>query len=140
MTCATTGRREHGTTRSDSGSSPNTIHLGWEYYRNLTINDFEGAFKLETLFTQHRFFTNWQSFDLYFCGIVRGVSADAPKVRGWDAFVENVDNWLGPYNGSRRGRYRKGVAKLFGDRSFVLQRAILSCLNDLVGRLNALLG
>lgn len=40
MTCAGAGRPEHGTSRSDIGSSPLTVKLGQEYYKNLTPEDF----------------------------------------------------------------------------------------------------
>lgn len=37
FTCATIGRAEHGTTRSDQGASaPLATDQGWEYYRNVT--------------------------------------------------------------------------------------------------------
>jgi SAM-dependent methyltransferase len=133
MTCATTGRREHGTTRSESGSSPNTVNLGWEYYRNLVPGDFKAAFDLDKLFIQHRFFSNWRSFDLYFCGIARGAGADARKAGGWNICLRKVDAWLKPYNSARRSRYRKAIARLLGDRSFVWQRTILSRLEYWLG-------
>ena len=133
MTCATIGRREHGTTRSGAEFSPSTVDLGWEYYRNLRPHNFEAVFDFDKMFIRHRFFTNWLSFDLYFCGIARGTGADAPAVEGWDSFVENADAWLRPYNRPRRSRYRKAVAGLLGDRSFLWQRAVLRRLNDLLG-------
>ena len=69
FTCATTGRPEHGTTRSDAGSSPLTAHR-WDYYRNLTAEDFEAALVLEDLFSDFEFSTNPASRDLYFWGLV----------------------------------------------------------------------
>ena len=36
FSCATTGRAKHGTLYCEPHSSPNTVDLGWEYYRNLT--------------------------------------------------------------------------------------------------------
>ena len=41
MTCATLGRGEHGTARTSPNSSPLTVELGWNYYRNLTARDFK---------------------------------------------------------------------------------------------------
>lgn len=41
FTCATTGRPEHGTTRTAPKASPGTQALNWDYYRNLTQDDFE---------------------------------------------------------------------------------------------------
>jgi ubiquinone/menaquinone biosynthesis C-methylase UbiE len=66
MTCASEGRAEHGTTRSDPGSSPLT--LGWDYYRNLTEQDFRAEFNLDEMFDSYYFAYNAESFDLYFYG------------------------------------------------------------------------
>ena len=72
MSCATTGRREHGTTRSAPDSSPFTVEHGWNYYRNLTQADFESRFDLGQWFSDHDFVVSAESFDLYFVGIVKG--------------------------------------------------------------------
>jgi SAM-dependent methyltransferase len=72
MSCATTGRREHGTTRSAPESSPFTIEHGWNYYRNLTQADFESRFELRRWFSDHEFVVSAESFDLYFVGILKG--------------------------------------------------------------------
>jgi SAM-dependent methyltransferase len=40
FTCATTGRAEHGTSRSDGGASaPLATQIGQEYYHNVTVED-----------------------------------------------------------------------------------------------------
>jgi len=67
MTCASDGRPEHGTRRTDVGSSPLTA--AWDYYRNLNEEDFQEAFDLHTMFTDYEFTYNPQSQDLYFWGI-----------------------------------------------------------------------
>ena len=74
FTCATTGRPEHGTTRTDAGSSPLTAD--WDYYRNLEANDFTVGCDLNELFDQYEFSTNNYSHDLYFWGITKGVCDD----------------------------------------------------------------
>jgi len=71
MTCASDGRAEHGTSRTDPGSSPHTIR--WDYYRNLNQNDFEQMFDLDELFIEHSFEYNPNSCDLYFHGIKRKI-------------------------------------------------------------------
>lgn len=71
FSCASTGRPEHGTPRSDPGSSPLTVGLGWEYYRNLTEDDFRADFDLDDLFSEHCFSTHETSHDLYFRGVRR---------------------------------------------------------------------
>lgn len=69
MTCATTGRREHGTSRSDVYSSPLTVKIGWEYYKNLEARDFQEHFDFDKLFSQYMFLKNDGAHDLYFWGI-----------------------------------------------------------------------
>lgn len=70
MTCASEGRPEHGTTRSDVGSSPLTVGNGQEYYRNLTEQDFENEFILHDMFKDYDFEYEPYAFDLYFWGVV----------------------------------------------------------------------
>lgn len=72
FTCATTGRPEHGTTRTSPTVSPGSQSIGWDYYRNLTQKDFLEAFNLSDLFKSHFFLTNESSFDLYFVGLKNG--------------------------------------------------------------------
>lgn len=68
MTCATTGRREHGTSRKGKDDSPLTIQKGWEYYKNLTEIDFKEEIDL-SCFSTYEFSVNDNSHDLYFIGI-----------------------------------------------------------------------
>jgi SAM-dependent methyltransferase len=63
FTCAGEGRPEHGTSASDIGSSPLTVDLGWEYYKNLTPNDFTDE-DLSGL--TYQFYENGKACDLYF--------------------------------------------------------------------------
>ncbi len=69
MTCATTGRKEHGTTRTSPADSPLTIGKGWEYYKNLTVADFEKNFDFPSLFSSYGFSVNAKVKDLYFWGV-----------------------------------------------------------------------
>jgi SAM-dependent methyltransferase len=69
FTCATTGRAEHGTTRTSPKNSPGTQALNWDYYQNLTEEDFNVKFNLNNLFKEFFFLTNQSSCDLYFLGI-----------------------------------------------------------------------
>ena len=68
MTCASRGRREHGTTRTSPQNSPGTQALEWDYYLNLRESDF-GHFDLNGMFENCRFDHNKFSRDLYFLGI-----------------------------------------------------------------------
>jgi len=67
FTCATTGRGEHGTARTDTYSSPFTAHSN--YYRNLTEQDFRDLFDLDQMFSVYEFSTNQETCDLYFWGL-----------------------------------------------------------------------
>ena len=69
FTCASDGRPEHGTRRSEPGSSPLTLE--WDYYQNLNEQDFRDAFDIESMFVEHEFSYNPTSHDLYFYGIKR---------------------------------------------------------------------
>ena len=77
MTCASTGRIEHGTIRSDlfSGtkSSPGTND---NYYKNLNKKDFFRNFDISKVFEKYFFFYNIHSFDLYFAGQKKSVLND----------------------------------------------------------------
>jgi hypothetical protein len=67
FTCASQGRPEHGTSRTTPDNSPFT--LNWDYYRNLTENDFRNNFDLDYMFREYEFEYNPSSCDLYFYGI-----------------------------------------------------------------------
>ena len=69
MTCATTGRPEHGTERSLPQDSPLTLAKGWSYYKNLTEQDFKEAFNFNPFFKEWEFSANKEACDLYFYGI-----------------------------------------------------------------------
>jgi SAM-dependent methyltransferase len=70
MSCATKGRKEHGTARTDPEASPLTVELGWDYYKNLTENDFVNADITKDL--DAVFWVNLNSFDLYMLGFKKG--------------------------------------------------------------------
>jgi hypothetical protein len=65
MTCATTGRAEHGT----AATSPEAAPFTNDYYRNLTAKDFRDNFDLLNMFRGSGFEVNNESSDLYFWGI-----------------------------------------------------------------------
>jgi SAM-dependent methyltransferase len=69
MTCASTLRTEHGTTRSDFGAgAPLAVDQGYEYYRNLAPRHLRAIID-ESLFLNYKIFQNWAESDLYFFGI-----------------------------------------------------------------------
>jgi len=65
FSCASTGRAEHGTSRTDAGSSPYTT----DYYKNLTEEDIRDVLDLDALFAEYEI--RYQPNDLYFYGIKR---------------------------------------------------------------------
>ncbi len=67
FTCAGEGRPEHGTTRTTPGNSPFT--LNWDYYKNLTEEDFASRLYLHDMFSEYEFSYNSEAQDLYFWGI-----------------------------------------------------------------------
>jgi SAM-dependent methyltransferase len=69
FTCATLGRPEHGTLRTDESSNIGGIATGWHYYLNLTSKDFYRRINLESHFDFYSFFTVKWSHDLFFFGI-----------------------------------------------------------------------
>lgn len=66
FSCATEGRPEHGTSRTDRGSSPFTN----DYYRNLTQENFEKEFDLKKIFKEYEFSVDSGHHDLYFWGLL----------------------------------------------------------------------
>lgn len=69
FSCATTGRKVHGTPTEEPQSSPLSVGLGWDYYKNLTKEDFENRFELDNTFSSFTFSENKDACDLYFYGI-----------------------------------------------------------------------
>jgi len=66
FTCATTGRPEHGTKNNFPDAAPLLI---WDYYKNLTEEDFTGDLDIKKMFKEYEFKLEISSCDLYFYGI-----------------------------------------------------------------------
>ena len=66
FTCATTGRPEHGTSKSKPDQSF-ALKIGIDYYKNLTEKDIRTVVDIDNLFSKYEFSTKAQ--DLYFWGI-----------------------------------------------------------------------
>lgn len=72
FTCATTGRPEHGTRRSDQGVNAPLLssYDEWaDYYKNLTEQDIRDVIDVDKVFKLYAFEVNSVSHDLYFWGI-----------------------------------------------------------------------
>lgn len=78
FSCASRGRPEHGTSRSDVALSPGTQAVGLDYYRNLVAEDFLGL-PLDEWFSEWRFWRLSTNFDLYFAGVRAGDTDGAPS-------------------------------------------------------------
>jgi SAM-dependent methyltransferase len=77
FTCASTGRREHGTRRSNPYDSYGTIGKledMSDYYKNLTEIELNEVLHLNSLFSVWDTYYNYESKDLYFVGIKKGSS------------------------------------------------------------------
>jgi SAM-dependent methyltransferase len=76
MTCATLGRRQHGTAEFDPTSSPLTIEKKINYYKNLVPEDFNAIVSHDAWFGQHAFNMDYDSRDLYFFGVGHDATPD----------------------------------------------------------------
>jgi hypothetical protein len=65
FTCASDGRAEHGTSRTDGWASPFTN----DYYMNLNEGVVKNNLPLDKMFSEYEINTNHNSCDLYFWGI-----------------------------------------------------------------------
>jgi SAM-dependent methyltransferase len=75
FTCASTGRREHGTRRTspqDSYGTLGSIDNMVDYYKNLTESDLNEVLPLNTFFSAWDTYYNAESCDFYFVGIKNG--------------------------------------------------------------------
>ena len=91
MTCATSGRKQHGTLEFQPYDSPLTTNIGKNYYRNLNAQDFLNITNLDTWFSVWGFFVDGSSYDLYFFGL--GLDADQTSIEN----AKNLKNALTDY-------------------------------------------
>jgi hypothetical protein len=74
FTCASTGRPEHGTLKSDKNVNAPLLseYPDWiDYYKNLTEQHVRNILDVDLIFKDYYFKYNPKSFDLYFYGIKR---------------------------------------------------------------------
>ena len=86
FTCATTGRKEHGTSKSEPENSL-TSNVS-DYYKNLTQCDFESHFNFGEIFTEYAFDVNDITHDLYFYGIKKPLQLSNGIVR--ESISDNI--------------------------------------------------
>jgi SAM-dependent methyltransferase len=110
MSCATTGRGEHGTERSGSSwASPLTVEVGWSYYRNLTARDFEENIRLSDYFSIYRFWTNWSVFDLYFVGIKKNDSLNEDVILNASPAFDAINAFVARNNGLISSQIKQAI-------------------------------
>jgi SAM-dependent methyltransferase len=73
FTCAGIGRKEHGTSRSDNGTSaPLVVEMGREYYHNVSKREVLSSLNVSGWFDSYFCFENFKNKDTYFMGIRSG--------------------------------------------------------------------
>lgn len=101
FTCASLGRRQHGTAKFQPQFSPLTAAEGQDYYKNLTQNDFESIVNLSSFFEVFAFFEDRTFSDLYFFGLAKKCSPEIANLgrKIISAFNEHYykKNVLGEY-------------------------------------------
>ena len=80
ISCATTGRKEHGTTRTNPDASPFTVQERWDYYQNLSASKLEAGVNLAGWLADWHCWVNYVSYDLYFVGLRHGGAATLDPV------------------------------------------------------------
>jgi SAM-dependent methyltransferase len=128
ITCASKGRREHGTSRLQPKDSPLTVRKGWDYYHNLAEHDLRRAFDLDQLFSDYLIFTNWTAFDLYFAGIKKGQSEITPEL--FTKASESIGRFVREQNGLKSAKYRSIVCENLGEPVFNTLRKLSSITNS----------
>ncbi|HPT49234.1 MAG TPA: class I SAM-dependent methyltransferase [Accumulibacter sp.] len=127
MTCATTGRSEHGTSRTTAGDSPLTTEAGWEYYKNIKKSDFEKRVAPEDQFSSYFIGVNWVSYDLVFFGIKMGASDNKEP---FEYTMRAVNEYLARRNAELLPKVRKSFAAIAGDKGFEMARSIRNTLKN----------
>lgn len=79
ISCASRGRVEHGTARTEPAHSPGTQSRGLDYYRNLEEADFNDL-GLDETFISYKFWYQPGHFDLFFAGIKRGAGSVQARI------------------------------------------------------------
>ena len=95
FTCASTGRREHGTRRTtprDSYGTLGKLEDMSDYYKNLTEQDLNKVLNLNESFSVWNTYYNKQSKDLYFVGIKKGNLKINPLEKYISTFVVDTTN------------------------------------------------
>ena len=109
ISCATTGRKEHGTSRTNPDASPFTVQERWDYYKNLTARQLVAGVNMAGWLADWHAWVNYVSYDLYFVGIKHGdqTKLDVSLIQALDARYA--------MNASAKALRRGLKTTLFGD-------------------------
>jgi len=126
VSCATLGRREHGTSRSTPGDSLTSKIVLSDYYLNLTETDFRKQIELDSIFQRYAFFENPYSKDLYFVGVkkpAQDVSQLDAKLSRLGELLESVTTANGvtslkSWKVKLKWRLRKFFIPMLGDKTY----------------------
>ena len=127
FTCASRGRPEHGTIRSDVRDSPGTQDRGLDYYKNLVAEDFDFDV-LDLQFASWRFWSMPTTFDLYFMGVRSGAVSVARLPR--DSAIAEIESLISVPH--RVIRWPLRLARLVVTSDALYQRVILPYWNTLL--------
>jgi SAM-dependent methyltransferase len=94
LSVAGKGRKEHGTARSDPNSSPITVAIGWDYYKNLVARDIKCIPEFANSFSSSIFGENWQSCDLYVVGVKNELTSTNDAHRQIQVLSRAMAEWL----------------------------------------------
>jgi SAM-dependent methyltransferase len=130
ISCATTGRAEHGTTRSTKDHSPLTVGIGWEYYRNIGVSTFRQAFVLDRWFEDYILLQSWNMCDLYFVGIMKS-SQDRTS---FAALRSDLKKRFTPFQNARTFFIWLAVT-LFGEHAMSARRTIAQAMSLLATKI-----
>ena len=92
VSCASRGRLEHGTARTDPADSPGTQSVGIDYYRNLNANDFKKSINLSSLFKIYKFYYAAKSRDLYFIGWKSNVNISGDTLSKFKKEISKIND------------------------------------------------
>lgn len=124
VTCATLGRSEHGTERTNADASLTALNHFPDYYRNLVPKDFKKDIELDVCFHPYQFFLNIYSRDLYFIGIKKSeqkpVESFSPELLVQIKSIrrEKPLSFISALNYNIKFGYRYALASVLGEKNY----------------------
>ena len=121
VTAASCGRPEHGTSKASPESSPFTVKT-WDYYKNISVEDFLGVLDFGKAFLHYDFSIDARNRDFQFWGIVN--NNDKHQRNLWH--VEQFKR-TGSLSAQFRDYYtfdtwNEQLSKIFGDLNLMISK------------------